>query len=380
MTELPGRWASALGTELLEFAERHRLRERSAELDTTPEFPRAEFRLMGRSGWLGLSVPPSAGGRGLNPSGAAKGLYALAYAGGTAFAKLALQPEFSSVLLGGSPELIEQWFRPLIQGERLIGNHVTEPGAGSDVGALAGEARRDGDVYVLTAEKSGAAFAADAEAALVYARTAPGVGTRGISAFLVDQESPGVTRGRVGDLGERWMRRGWVRYERVRVPASRRVGPEGTAFDHLREELNRERLFLAAIYLAVGRRAWESTVRYAGERRTFGRRLADHQRIGLTLVEHGVRLDAAELYVLDRLAEADRSGPTAEGAAQAKWLAVETSLAALDAAIQVHGSRGYSKELTFEQDWRDVRSGALAHGSSEIMLQTGARALWGRER
>lgn len=380
MTDVPARWSTPIATELLEFSEQHRLRERSRSLDSEPEFPWSELRALGERGLLGLSIPSGQGGRGLEPSVAASGLYALAYASGTAFAKLALQPEFCRVLLAGAPAVQERWHRRLLHGETLVGNQITEPGAGADVGAIAARATLDGERYWLDGEKVGIAFAADAHAAIVYARTAPGSGTRGISAFLVDQTFPGVSRGIVPDMGERWMRRGWVRYAHVAVPASCRLGPEGGAFGLLREELTTERLFLAAIYLGVARRAWQATVDFAGERRSFGRRLADHEAVGFRLVEQGARLDAAELYVRDSLGEADRAGAADDRAALAKWLAVDSALHVLDSAIQVHGSRGYSKELGFEQDFRDVRSGALAHGPSEIMLQIGARGLWGRDR
>ena len=147
------------------------LAERYRELDREPRFPTAEFRGLGEAGLLGLTVPRQVGGRGLSLRRAAVGLFHLGYLGGTAFAKLALQPEFCSVLAEhGSGPLVDRWFRPMLRGERLVGNHVTEPTAGSDATALALEAApRDGG-YVLTGVKSEAAFATDADAAIVYGR------------------------------------------------------------------------------------------------------------------------------------------------------------------------------------------------------------------
>ncbi|EQD34589.1 acyl-CoA dehydrogenase domain-containing protein, partial [mine drainage metagenome] len=166
------------------------------------------------------------GGRGRPAGDAGRLLYRLAYRAGTAFAKLALQPEFCSVLLDhGTDPLGAAWGRPLLEGRRLVGNHLTEPGSGADAQALRTSARREGDEYVLDGTKSEAAFAADADAAIVYARVGEAPG--GITAFLVPQDRPGVVR-RIApvDLGERWQRRGTVEYRAVRVPVGYRLGEE----------------------------------------------------------------------------------------------------------------------------------------------------------
>ena len=190
------------------------LGRRYRELDRHPEFPRPEFRALGKAGLLGLSLPPALGGRGLSLPSVATALFHLGYLGGTTFAKLAIQPEFASVLADhGSPAMIDEWFRPLVRGERLVGNQLTEPGAGSDAGRMVLEARREGNGYVLTGTKSEVAFAEAAGAAIVYGRVGPPNTDVGITAFLVDQHLPGVRCiAGVGDLGERWQRRGRVEY------------------------------------------------------------------------------------------------------------------------------------------------------------------------
>ncbi len=356
-------------------AELH-LAKRSAEIDRSPEFPRPEFRELGRRGLLGLSTRREVGGRGLPVSETASALCRLAYLSGTTFAKLSLQPEFSSLLAElGSPALVDAQFRPLLRGERLVGNHVTEPGAGADAGALSARAERVPGGYRITGTKSEAAFAVDAEVAIVYA-SVPGSGP-GLSAFLVPQDLPGVERSIAAeDLGERWMRRGRVLYDGVEVPADHRLGPEGRAFGPLKKELSRERLFLAAIYLGVGRASFDDAVAHAGTRMAFGRALSAHEGVSFPLVEDWARLDAAGLYVERALDRADRGEDVAAESALAKWMATETALSAIDHAVQFFGGRGYSSELAHEQRWRDVRSGGIAHGPSEIMHLVAARALW----
>ena len=374
-------WPPGTGSEAEEVrqaAQRLRLADRYRELDRNPEFPRAEFRGLGSAGLLGLTVPRTLGGRGLPATRAAAVLAHLAYLGGTAFAKLSLQPEFSSVLAEhGSPELVDRWFRPMVRGEVLVGNHITEPSAGSDASALALTAHPDGDGYRLSGTKSELAFATDADAALVYARLPGSQRTEGITSFLVPQDLPGIRRSRDAlDLGERWQRRGQVVYDQVRVPAAYRIGEEGAAFGYLRTELAHERALLAAIYLGVARASWEETVRHVGERTAFGRRLADQQAVAFPLVEDEAELEACWLYTVRALERLELGEDASAETAVAKVRATRAALATLEHAIQFHGGAGYSARHPHEQRWRDVRSGSIAHGASEVLLGIAARHRW----
>jgi alkylation response protein AidB-like acyl-CoA dehydrogenase len=380
MARLPKLPDDPIVAEITSAADRLDLGRRYREIDLAPAFPWDEFRALGSAALIGLRTPTALGGRGLPLPRAGTGLFHLAYRGGTTFAKLSLQPEFSSVLAEhGSSELVDRWYRPLVRGESLIGNQITEPGAGSDAAAIAMTATRDGDSYILHGEKSEAAFAQDAAAALVYARIARPDPRAGITAFVVPQDLPGISvQLASGDLGERWMRRGTVRYDRVRVPDSLRIGEEGEGLEYIRHELTREHALLAAIYLGVARASWDETVEHVGSRHAFGRPLAAQQAVAFPLVEDGARLEATWLYTLSVLSRLEAGEPIAGESALAKWMATEVALATLDHAIQFHGGRGYSRDLPHEQRYRDVRSGRIAHGASEIMLHIAARQLWPR--
>jgi alkylation response protein AidB-like acyl-CoA dehydrogenase len=353
---------------------------RYRELDQTPGFPRAEFRGMGEAHLLGLRTSVEFGGRGLPLPRVGAALFHLGYVAGTAFAKLSLQPEFSSVLAEhGSPELVDRWFRPMLRGERLVANHVTEPAAGSDATAIEMTARAVGPNYVLNGIKSEAAFAEEADAAIVYAKLPSGNTRGGITAFLVPQDLQGISReAGSGDMGERWQRRGTVTYDAVTIPQSHRIGAEGAGFDYIREELTRERALLAAIYLGVARASWDDTVRYVGERVVFDKPLSSQEAVSFPLVEDGALLSAAWLYTVRALQLLEEGARASGEAALAKWMATETALRTLDHAIQFHGGRGYSRSLPHEQRWRDVRSGRIAHGPSEIMHVVAGRELWPR--
>jgi cyclohexanecarboxyl-CoA dehydrogenase len=371
--------ADPLAEELDAFVERHHLADRGRRLDREPAFPRPEFETMGAEGWLGLTTPSTWGGRGLSIARAGTLLYRLAFRSGTIFAKLSLQPEFASVLREvGSVPLIDTWFRPLVAGRRLVGNQITESGAGSDAQALQLEARRAPGGYLLSGQKTEVAFATEADVAIVYGRVVDG-STEGVTAFLVPQEGVGIDRQVVGtDLGERWQRRGTVSYRQVHVPLEARLGEEGLGFTYVRSELTRERALLAAIYLGVARASWGETVEHVGRRMAFGRPLSANQAVAFPLVADGADLDATWLYVQQVLARLDSGEDADAEAALAKAMATRVALTALDHAIQFHGGRGYSNELPFEQRWRDVRSGSIAHGSTEIMHLVAARKLWSR--
>jgi cyclohexanecarboxyl-CoA dehydrogenase len=333
---------------------------------------------MGELGLLGLTIPTDAGGQGLTAVRAGRLLFGLARRGGTAFAKLALQPEFSSLLLRvGSSALRSEYFQPLLRGTKLVGNLITEPEAGSDVGGLRTLATRRGEQYVLTGVKSEAAFALDASAAIVYARTdGAAAGSHGLSAFLVPLDAPGIQREAVPDMGERWMRRGKVTFHEVSIPVANRIGPEGAILEALRGELTHERALLGSIYLGVGWASWSETVAYSAERIAFDRPISRQEGVSFPLVEDWARLESAWEYVERVLRRLD-AGESAEGeAALAKWLAGEAALTAVDHAIQFHGGRGYTRVLPHEQRYRDLRSARLAHGTSEISHVVAARALW----
>ena len=382
MSPLPAPWVprSPVAAEIDAAVGSLNLEARAMALDRSPAFPREEFRELGARRLLGLAAPAALGGRGLARADAGAALFELAYrSGATTFAKLSLQPEFCAVLgESGSPELRAREFLPLCRGERLIGNHLTEPSAGSDLRRIATVAEPVPGGYRVTGTKSEAAFATDAEAAIVLCAVPARDGNPGgLTPFLIPQSVGSIVRTTVPDLGERWMRRGSVEYRGVEVSADARIGPEGGAMGGARAELDRDRALLAMIYLGVGRRSLEETVRQVGERTAFGTPLSRHEAVGFPLAEDWAELEAATQFALAVLRRGDAGEAVGGAAAMAKWQASAVSLRIQDHAIQFHGGRGYSSALPFEQRWRDVRSGGLAHGTSEIMHLAAARQIWG---
>ena len=377
-TDIPPLPSDPLAEELREFAIRYHLAERYRALDRAPAFPWAEYRAMGTDRWLGLHFSERVGGRGLPLPRIGRLLYLLGYWGGTTFAKIALQPEFCSVLSEqGSPELREAYFLPVMQGKVLVGNHITEPEAGSDLSRVTTVARREGEEYVLDGTKSEAVFVKDASAAIVYAFVQPTTDPKpSLTAFLVPQDRPGIHAEIVADLGEKWMRRGFVRYEHVRLPASYRIGEEGRALAYLLPELARERGLLAMIYLGVARASWEETVAHVGQRIVFDRPLSTHEAVAFPLARDWADLESTRLFAESALVALEEGRPAVKETALAKAIATEVALRTLDHSIQFHGGAGYSAQFGHEQRWRDVRSGTLAHGSTELLYQVAARQFW----
>jgi cyclohexanecarboxyl-CoA dehydrogenase len=240
-------------------------------------------------------------------------------------------------------------------------------------------AERDGDAYILNGTKSGISFAGDAEAAIVYARTSDAAGAKGVSAFIVPQQLDGISYELHEDLGERWMRRGCVHYDRVRVPAEQLIGAEGTAFSRLMISLSHERMLLSVIYLALADASLRETMRYVMSRKAFGAVLGSYEAVSFPLVEDVARLEATRLFVERTIGHYEEGRNIDAEAAVSKWLSNETALQVLDDAIQFHGGLGYSNEVPHQQRWRDVRSGRIAHGTREILHIVAARELLGRE-
>src|SRR5215470_16415382 len=231
---------------------RKELQPRSAHWDKSGEFPWEAFRLMGGLGLLGLRIPAAHGGQesdyltfGIAMEEIARGDFACTY--GLQLAGLAGE------ILGrsGSDEVKARWLPPTARGEAVIALALTEPGVGSDAANLACRAEREGDGYVITGEKSGISLGMVAQAAIVFARTDVDARARGVTAFLVPLDLPGVARSPLSDLGTRAVVRAVLSFDHVKVPASHRVGAEGTGFYQVMQGFDYNRVLIALACLGA---------------------------------------------------------------------------------------------------------------------------------
>jgi cyclohexanecarboxyl-CoA dehydrogenase len=272
-----------------------------------------------------------------------------------------------------------QWVPGICSGEHVVGIGLTEPQAGSDAGMPQMTARADGDGgYLLTGTKS-LSFARDAAAAVVFART----GDRrergkGISAFLVPLDLPGVSREAFSDMGTRAVGRGAVHLDNVRVPGENLLGAEGKGFSEVMRGFDFSRALIGLQCVGVAQTSVTETWRYVGEREAFDQPLSTFQGVSFPLAEAETRLTAARMLCYRTLSLKDREAPHTTEAAMCKWLAPKDAFEAIQTCLLLHGQYGYRTELPLEQRLRDVLGLQIGDGTAQIMKLIIARERLGR--
>ena len=364
---------------LRQFARRE-LAPHSAQWDRTGEFPWEAWRRMGELGLLGLRIPATYGGQeadfltfGIAMEEIGRGDFSCTY--GIQLAGLAGE------ILGrsGSEAIKTRWLPPTASGEAVVALALTEPGAGSDAANLACRAERDGDGYVITGEKSGISLGMAAQAAIVFARTDPAGRARGVTAFLVPLDRPGVSRSPLRDMGTRAIGRAVLAFDQVRLPASHRLGEEGTGFYQVMQGFDYNRIGIALACLGVAQQSVEETMVYVKERRAFGRALARFEGVSFAIAEAATHLEACRWLCYRALWLADQGRPYTKESAMTKWWGPRLAVDTIHQCLLLHGHYGYTDELPFEQRMRDVIGLEIGDGAAEVMKMVVARELMGRE-
>lgn len=359
---------------------RKELAPRYAHWDRTGEFPREIWRQMGELGLLGLRTPATYGGQdadlvttGIATEEIARGDFSCTY--GIQLAGLAGE------IIGqnGSEEVKVRWLPPMTRGEAIIALALTEPGVGSDAANLACRAVREGDEYIITGEKSGISLGMAAHAAIVFAKTDLAAKARGVTAFLVPLNLPGVARSPLRDLGSRAIGRAVLSLDHVRVPASHRLGEEGSGFYEVMKGFDFNRVLIALACLGAAQVSLEETMAYVKERRAFGRPLAAFEGVSFPIAEAATYIEAARWLCYRALWLADRGQPYTKESAMVKWWAPRLAVETIHQCLLLHGHYGYTDELPFEQRLRDVMGLEIGDGTAEVMKIVVARELMGRE-
>ena len=369
----------ALARTLRQFARRE-LAPHSAAWDRGGEFPRAAWRRMGELGLLGLRIPAAYGGQesdfltfGIAMEEIGRGDFSCTY--GIQLAGLAGE------ILGhnATEEIKARWLPGTASGEAVVALALTEPGAGSDAANLACRAERAGDGYVLTGEKSGISLGMVAQAAIVFARTDPAGRARGVTAFLVPLDLPGVTRSPLRDMGTRAIARAVLAFDHVRIPGSHRLGEEGTGFYQVMRGFDYNRIGIALACLGVAQQSLEETMVYVRERNAFGRPLARFEGVSFPIAEAATQVEACRWLCYRALWLADQGRPHTKESAMTKWWGPRLSVETIHRCLLLHGHYGYTDELPFEQRMRDVIGLEIGDGAAEVMKMVVARELLGRE-
>jgi alkylation response protein AidB-like acyl-CoA dehydrogenase len=281
------------------------------------------------------------------------------------------------VLEVGTDEQKERWLTPLC-GERppLTALASTEPGVGSDTAAMTTSAVRDGDFWVLNGQKTWISNGGVAEFYVVFATVAPGTGSKGVTAFLLEKGDQGLSFGEpMRKVGQRAIINTELFLHDCRIPADRLLGDEGKGFYSLMHTFDESRVHLAASAVGIARAAFEYAVEYAKTREAFGRPIGQHPAVGFRLADMATRIDAARLLTHRAARLMDEGKHVPAEAAMAKLFASETATWVTWAAVQTLGGWGYSREYPVEKWSRDARLEEIEEGTSDIQRLIISRGL-----
>jgi alkylation response protein AidB-like acyl-CoA dehydrogenase len=357
-----------------------RLAPHAVRWDQEKHFPVDVMREAAALGMAAVYVREDVGGAGLARLDAAVNFEALATGCPTVAAFLSIHTMASWMIdAHGSDEQRRRFLPRLATMERIASYCLTEPGAGSDAAALSTRARADGDHYVLDGVKQFISGAGVSDIYVVMARTG-GTGAAGISAFVVEKGTPGLS------FGAEEKKMGWnaqptrqVILEGCRVPAANRLGPEGAGFRIAMAGLDGGRLNIAACSLGGAQAALDKALAYAGERQAFGKRLEEFQALRFKLADRATELEAARTLLWRAAAALDAGDPHATRlCAMAKRFGTDAGFTVANEALQLHGGYGYLADYGIEKIVRDLRVHQILEGTNEIMRVIIARSLIGR--
>ena len=362
---------------LRDFA-RDELAPHAAAWDRDHTFPRGALRALGALGVLGIVVPDTWGGAGLDYVSLAVALEEIAAGDGATSTIVSVQ---NSVVCGpvnafGSEAQKARYLAPLARGELLGCFCLTEPQTGSDASAIATRAERQGDRYVLNGVKQFITSGANADVAIVFALTDKTAGKKGISAFIVDAKTPGFVVARVEEkLGQRASDTAQIVFEGCEVPAENLLGREGDGYRIALANLEGGRIGIAAQAVGMARAAFEAALAYARERQAFGKPIAEHQAVNFRLADMATKIDVARQMVWHAAALRDAGEPCLKEASMAKLFASEMAESVASDAIQIFGGYGYVNDFPVERIYRDVRVCQIYEGTSDVQRLVISRAL-----
>ena len=357
---------------------RERLIPNEAEVAETDAIPPAIVNEMKTLGLFGLSIPEEYGGLGLTMEEEVE----------VAFEIGRTSPAFRSlfgtnngigsqgIILDGTTEQKTRWLPRLASGELVASFALTEPGSGSDAASLVTSATRVGDHYLLNGTKRYITNAPEAGIFTVMARTGPlEMGSRGISAFIVERGTPGLSLGRIDrKMGQRGAHTCDVVFEDCPVPVANLIGgKEGVGFRTAMKVLDKGRLHIAAVCVAAAERMLDDALAYAMDRRQFGQPIAEFQLVQAMLADSKTEIYAARSMVVDAARRRDDGRDVGTEAACAKLFASEMCGRVADRAVQIHGGAGYVSDYAIERFYRDVRLFRIYEGTSQIQQLVIAR-------
>ena len=357
---------------------RERVAPRAAEIDTLGEFPWDMKQLLADQGILGMPFSEMYGGSGSSELSILMVIEELARSCATTALILCVQQLGAlPIQLAGSEAQQQQFLPNLASGEWLAAFALTEPGSGSDAGAMRTKAERRGDTYVLNGLKHFITNAGIAHVNTVFASTDPTAGTHGISAFVVEGDRPGFHMGKIENkMGIRGSQTGELVFDDCEIPADHLLGKEGDGFKIALATLDRTRPGIAAQALGIAQGALDFAVQYARQRVQFGKPIFENQGVQFMLADMDIKVEAARqlIYAVGSLMDAGATRFSRESAI-AKTFASDMAIEVTNDAIQVLGGYGYMKEFPVERMMRDAKITQIYEGTNQIQRIIIARAL-----
>ena len=352
-----------------------------SEWDEKSEFPHAVVKQLGEMGLLGVIFPEELGGSGMGYVEYVIAVEELSRVDGSVGIIVAAHNSLCTnhIMLAGNDAQRKRWIPKLARGEWLGAWGLTEPGSGSDAGGARTMAVKKGDKWVLNGSKTFITNGSYAGCAVVMAVTDKEKGTRGgMSAFVVERGMPGFRPGRKENkLGLRASDTSELIFEDCEIPAENLVGKEGDGFKDAMRVLDGGRISIAALSLGIGRGALDAAMKYAQERRQFGKAISEFQAIQFKLANMATELDAAWLLTMRAAQMKDAGMKVTKESAMAKLYASEAACRICDEGVQIHGGYGFIKDYPAEKFYRDVRLCPIGEGTSEIQRMVIARELLG---
>jgi butyryl-CoA dehydrogenase len=351
---------------------------RAAEIDKQHRFPRELVARMGELGLLGVAIPQEWGGAGMDTVSYALALEEISRACASTGVIMSVNNSLvcDPILRFGSEAQKKSFLVPLASGKKLGCFALSEPEAGSDAAALKTVARQQGDRYILDGTKNFITNGPVADVVILMAVTQPGAGHAGISAFLLDTRTPGLSFGPADDkLGIRGAPSAQLFLTECSVPADALLGEPGSGFKVALSALDGGRIGIACQALGIARAAFEAATRYAKERKTFGQPIAEHQAIQFKLADMCTEIDAARLLIWKAASRKDDKVRFSTEAAMAKLFASEVANRVAKEALQVFGGYGYLGDFPVERHFRDAKITEIYEGTSEIQRLVIASAL-----
>ncbi|KAB0578583.1 alkylation response protein AidB-like acyl-CoA dehydrogenase [Fusobacterium naviforme] len=371
----------ALRAEIRQFAEAE-VKPYAFQWDQNNEFPTEVVKKMGEHGWMGLPYPKEYGGAGLDVLSYAIAVEELSRVDGGVGVILSAHTSLGSwpIFAFGTEEQKQKYLVPCAKGEKIAAFGLTEPNAGSDAGGTETVAELKGDYYLLNGEKIFITNGGQADVYVVFAVTTPGIGTKGISAFIVERGMEGFEFGDHYDkLGIRSSATAQLLFNDVKVPKENLLGREGQGFKIAMATLDGGRIGIASQALGISQGAFESAVEYAKERVQFNKPIAFQQAISFKIADMATKIRCSRFLVYSAADMKEAHEPYGMEAAMAKQYASDTAVEVTNEALQIYGGNGYLKGMDVERFYRDAKITTIYEGTNEIQRVVIASHILGKE-